>query len=881
MTKKRTALPDSEQDELDQFGRQVEAALKNYHHVHKLGQQSWLASPYVLGQTYQAADDKAPIEAQCGKALQSVLFKTSEQLLPQHRQLLDLAYFKRSRIRNNTGIAMELGLTDRTYYRAKKDAIQALSSALIRVLRPTLKLETPYSKDITISHQVLERCLRPLRNCQVVAITGPSGVGKTSLGATIAKAWGKSPQQVFWLTIRTDFNDSLNHLITALAHFLSINNATGTWQQLLQDKGEIRLERILGLLRHDLTSTKDQSLLVCIDEVDLLQDERDQHAEVIHLLEELAHLIPLLLVGQRLVFPVDHHQVLSGLAQDETASILKRSGLTKLSESSQKRLHSLTRGNPALINLFIGLHNVGEDINSDLLKLKIFPSIEVLFNRIWRRLQEEERQLLMQLSIFQGNTPHSVWQIHKKTLNRLQQLELINLTPSGSLALSPYVTRLARLHIPPEDMVVLQHKAARIREALGEYTSAAQHYIEGQNPSYALWLWFIHRETEIEHGQIANGLNLLSAIYPEQLSDQRDHDILRIARSELLKLKGKPEEANIELGALSKSASQSMRVYVHELQGDLLTMQSQGEQALTQYRNALDELLGITQAKEAKLYTKLSYLYQTYLRDLRQAKQEAQRAKISAELFDGSVEEQIGNFDLARQCYQNAQTLAEKLNTTDSNLDIFSRIYSSLGRLSLKQGLTDEAIEFLTCAIDNDTQRGDVVTPLFHRINLSHLYVEIGNYDQALVQAQLGLSVAQTMRHSHLIAGLAVCAGEAYFFRNDLEAAEHWLGVSLSQEEIFFRGWALTVYARWFAAQNRFTEAVKASNEAIQTAKAMEDKYDEAYSWCALGESYKKMGQIQKAQEAYNYALTLYSELGISKEITKVRQALESLVTYP
>ncbi|MEZ4733361.1 MAG: hypothetical protein R3E79_40210 [Caldilineaceae bacterium] len=150
---------------------------------------------------------------------------------------------------------------------------------------------------------------------------GPSGVGKTALAAAIAHQWTGTdahPSLVFLFTLRTGLNDQFASFVFALSYFLRLHGTANTWRQLVADKGVIQPERVLGLLRHDLAQPRATPLLLCVDEVATLQVELPDHAQIIHLLEELRTQAPLLLIGEQMVIKTDQVYHLAGLTLAET-----------------------------------------------------------------------------------------------------------------------------------------------------------------------------------------------------------------------------------------------------------------------------------------------------------------------------------------------------------------------------------------------------------------------------------------------------------------------------------------------------------------------------------------------------------------------------------
>ncbi len=106
------------------------------------------------------------------------------------------------------------------------------------------------------------------RGC-TVALTGPAGVGKTSIGATAIERLSDHP--VFWYTLRPGFNDGASSLLFALGAFLHLLGAANLWQYLVTANGVVGdLNLAAGLLRQDLSTFGANPPILCFDDLEHL-----------------------------------------------------------------------------------------------------------------------------------------------------------------------------------------------------------------------------------------------------------------------------------------------------------------------------------------------------------------------------------------------------------------------------------------------------------------------------------------------------------------------------------------------------------------------------------------------------------------------------------
>jgi tetratricopeptide (TPR) repeat protein len=882
--KRKPALPIRD-TELDPFARQVEQALENVAQPAWLGNHSPLAAPYFLGQTlaHTAAGENAQ---ERGKALQAVLRQAADQIDGELQEVLRVVYFQRNPYLDNVGVAMALHMAERTFYRMRIKAIQTLAHTLNQTLMPPLRPEMPIQSVMIGRVTAFNAAFAALQAGQSCYLSGPGGIGKTTLGAAILRHWlattsaeQTDPQNlqtkhVFWYTLRSSFNDQVSSLLFALGYFLRNLGAGYTWRQLVADHGVTDPERVLGLLRYDINSLAPLQLLLCIDEIDALQEEASEHVQILHLVEELRSLCPILLLGQRVIITTDKHLHLTGIDQDELSKLLAHAHVPPLAADLQQQLLTYTRGNPALLLLFAALVRDGDDAASALQTLEKTPSIEGLFNRLWRRLGEDERQVLRQLAVFRNSAPYDAWQAQAPILEQLRQRELLQFDGYGGVQVLPHLQRLTYERIPAEQRPLLHLQAADIRETRSEYVAAMYHAIEGRQPARALWLWFVHRNQEIEHGRGAMALTLLNRISPADLLDERDRTALRTARAELLQSAGKPEEAEQELNHIVTPAKGVLRAYTRRLQGHAQEMQGRVEQALERYRESLESLLGAPQMHEVVVRNQLSFLHLYRQHNVEQARREALLARAKAEARLGDVEAMAGNYDRAQALYRSALAATEQAG---NDLVALSRIYSFLGVLHIKQGNLDEALVAIEKAMDCDQKLGDQVAPLYDILNLAEVHKLAGRYETAYQEARRGLEQAEQLKHSYLIAGLAAGVSEACYELQMWDEAEQYATYSLSQEEEFFRASALVILGLIRQKQGNYTEGVNLLTAAIANANQLDDRYTEAYAWRSLAYIHRREGRWNEARAAYENALQLYSALHLTKELDQVQKQLQTL----
>jgi len=870
MPRQTKPITTADDDKLDGFAQQVEQALEHFAEPEWLGANSVLAAPFLVGlATDSHAQGETPGER--GGALQGILAQASAQLDVELADFIADLYFQRNRHFTNVARALKHSMSERTFYRRRNQAIKALADALYSLLLPPLRSEKPSLQRMAGRDALLQSVLAALTARKNVCLSGQSGIGKTVLGAHVAEWW---PHAVFWFTVRVGLTDRLSSFLFAFAHYLRSRGATHTWRQLIADGGKVQSDHVLGLLRYDLEGFQAMPLLVCVDDIDALTPDRSDHSQLLHLLDELRRHVRLLLIGQRVVLETEIHYVLGGFDARELDEWLVQNQMDDLTQEERKELYSQTYGHPTRLTLLAALRVYGEDLSGIPSLAYASRSLEALTARIWRRLESAEQQVLTELAIFNAPMPRQHWRVQDGVIAQLIERRLVVTNNQDEIECDRHIRVLLYEQIAPELRRVLNARAAAALEAYGEFLRAMHHYIEAHQPAQAVWLWFSRRTQLIAHGQGPAALTMLDQIAVSDLPAAQDQAALNLARAELLQLVGRPDGVAQALGGLHLGRSGTTAAYAQQLLADALEKQGDIEHALASYRLALETLVGSIPLRQVALHQKISYLHLARLPDLAAAQRESLQALFHAETFAANVAEMKGELAAARARYTTALGIANQIGDDPGLLAIG---YSHMGKLLLKTGELDDAVTMIEHALTLSAQRGDMVGPLYDRINLSYALTVQHRYDDALAIAVNGLAVAERMRHAYLIAGLAAAAGDAACRHQMLDDAEYYATRSLLQEEEFFRAWALTVLGTVQTARSQHSEAAKTLLAAAEIANAQEDPYGEAYALHALGSAYWRTGDQSAAVQAFGRAYHLYRVSDFALEADRLRSYLESL----
>ena len=848
----------------DPFARTVEHALEHFGDPMTLGTLSPLAAPYVLGKHLTPTVADTPRAR--GQTLQTLLMETAQVLPTEQRALLDVSFFRRDASLNNTGVARVLDMAETTYYRHRASAIEALAHEVNRAVLPPLRTEVPRTTELVGQDDVMRTALITLGTGNLIALIGPAGIGKSALGAALAARWSG---RAFWFTLRPDDADVFTHVVFALGYFLRQLGFAHTWRQLVADGGRVHEPRVLGLLRHDLHTAQIQSqpVLICLDEMNVLRNDIESHIQLSRTIDALRGVAPMVLMGQHVDISCDTVIPLEGLNLESTQALTPG-----MSRADATALHRVTHGNPTLIRLAQHLRTTGEPMADVLRILADTPSIELLLQRLWGRLHDEERAASAALCVFRTGAPRDAWPQWQTQLNGLGERGLLTDDGMGGVALIPAMRMFVRQRLSDDTVIALHQQTGELLAARGEYTEAAFHFVHGQKPNVAIWLWLNHHELEIGHGHAADARALFSRIDIDRLDDATKRG-LAVLRAEQLLLAGDAEPAEMQLAQHTWPADHALTPWARQLLGDALERQGRIDQAATQYREALlslDTIESRAHRQGVGIHVRRGYLFVNRLPNLSEAQRDADLALWRAHNFSGHVAQESGRYDVALNQYKAALTLAEHAN----DQIVLARTHQHLGALYVRMGRADSAIESLHIALQIDDTIGDPMNKLFDLLNLSSAYVVAQRYEDALVHAVDGLSLAREIGHGFLVSGLNASAGEASFYLNRLDDAEQFALACVREEEEAFRPLALTVLAWVRQAQNDLDAAVGLLQQAIASAQAIDDDYAEAAAWKSLGDVRTAQTHAADAHAAYDCARKLFHALGLQAEVTAIELVL-------
>jgi tetratricopeptide (TPR) repeat protein len=883
------------------FERHVKQALKLFDDPARLGRESPLASPYVLGRalrdlprpvTAQARGEVlcAEIRAAAARLWRGQLPTTPDRMLaaiaaarrdpddPHYAYVvLELRCFHDHLTPYRTSDIWEqphllLGSKSQ-HYRDFDAAVKRLAPLLLDRMRPALRLERPRPPETLYGYDdQLSLLADALARGRTVALSGPGGVGKTSLGAAAVQRSGGHP--VFWYTLRPGFNDGASSLLFALGAFLHEHGLPNLWQYLVLANGVVGdLNLAVGLLRQDLAMFPNLPPILCIDDLEYLYTGNlalltPAHVQLLDLIDGLRGTTPLLLISQRPLPVSDLSIELAGIDAADVARLWRAAG-REVSSQQAERLCTYTGGNPRLLTLMLTLQHTAEDelhLDGD----QATPSLLPAFQRLWRRLVPEERRALQRLSVYQGYTPEDV--VTAATLDALARLRLIERDGEGGVALLPALAPIVHGDLSPELRETLHREAAIVRLERGEYTAAAYHFVQSGQEHRAVQTWFPQRQHAIARGEADAARPIFDGISRLRL-DKSERKALDIIRAELRQLAGQSEAGLRELEQVDWSDASEASARLWMLRGELQDALGYPDRALESYGEGLRvtarlvSLLAALRQRRGLLFLRRRTLDESW--------HEIRRAEFDLELLRGLLRDEEGAYDAALEAHGRARELAEQLDDDVLRAQAERQIAGVYGR---RQQLAD-AVAHADYAIAIYERLSDRVSLEKMRSNLSFIYLQTQQFRAALDVGAPAYAFFVSMRDPYFAALTGANLAEACFELGDLAGAARYATEALDLGDRFAAPYARFTLGRIELAREDVAAAIAYFTQSMQLAQQNDDPYLVAYAERSLGQAYLAAADFDTAHSHLQSALALFRQLDITGEIAASEQLLAEAAT--
>ncbi len=359
-----------------------------------------------------------------------------------------------------------------------------------------------------------------LEHDQLVIITGLAGVGKTTLGARLAREVAASTDHIFWFTFDRVEKSTADALFWALASFLDNRGEPSLGKYLRGEIGAQKPLEQMAKLNLLMAALATGQYVLCFDDFQIVKDV-PEIAYIFKMIRqrfvELKQSLParLILMGREVPPDMEYlaAQALAGLPEEVLPAFLSDRAVT-LPPTFIHELWKHTEGNPKLLELaagsLLGLPaGAAENFITSLVRRSDIR--DYLMTNIYNALSAEEQLVMSALSVFPGPIERAGVEeiLAEEGVNRIvPQLDalankhVLTVDEDDQIDCHDLVRDYCYHVLSRRDRERLHQRAANYFEQEKNWLAAAYHHFERRDSARSLDLLIAHADEIINAGKI-------------------------------------------------------------------------------------------------------------------------------------------------------------------------------------------------------------------------------------------------------------------------------------------------------------------------------------------------------------------------------------------
>jgi tetratricopeptide (TPR) repeat protein len=769
----------------------------------------------------------------------------------------------------------------------------------------------PQVHELIGRQQELERYRQILAERNVVVIEGMAGVGKTTLGAQLAREQIARGSRVFWIQFDLTGKNTGELFGWDLAAFLAQHNHPALWQFLQQEASAAKLHNRAARCGLILSRLAEGRYTLCLDDVHLVAQDPDLDAffnEVRKRAESSPALLPMQLIVMSRAAPPHLRNLfgepLPGFAKEDAQKYLAAHGI-RLPAVPFEELYARVEGNPQFLHMSLpGLQahqNDSAALNNFIQGLKEQPDVrDYLMEKIYGALPESLQRVLDALSIFSAPVPREVVDevlageqvsgVMRLLLDLINRHEIVEAPKTQTVTLHSLVKDYCYHNLDRAMRLRLHARAATHFVAQRDWIAAASHSYQAKEYGKAAQVLVDHAIELMKSGRRDSMLEQLKAFSSEQLPIGLWAEILRV-KGDGLRRSGMYDEAIAAYqDALQITEDEPSQGRLYRAIGNCYSDKGHSKEAIVY----LQKQLAISQA-----HGDTSSMAATCLN------------LGSAHLRQADHTSAVAYFN---QVIELGQVICDDV--------LVARARASLGLVYQERGAPNRAIEYLQQGLDAFRRANELVyiasalnnlgrifyrskedytraaecfqeaIEIYERLqdyggmgagynNLGDVYREQGNHTQAITYFEKSMKIAETVGNEYVQTVVCLGLAESCFA---LGKTEHALSLSnralhLAQK-IGAKKWEGVAYLELGEIRATSKQIADAEKDFLTSQKLLEQVESRPY----LARLYSSYGDLLLANpntrsQGRTYlerALKLFTELGSVKEVTKISDILRA-----
>lgn len=702
-----------------------------------------------------------------------------------------------------------------------------------------------------------------------VIITGMAGMGKTTLGAKLARTVADSSNNIFWFTFDQVEKSTADALYWALASFLDSRGEPNLWTYLHGEIGAQKpLERMakLNLL---MTSLASGNHVLCFDDFQVAAHLPD----IVYIFKtirqrfvDLHQGLParIILMGRELSPDMEYlvSEPLRGLTEAETAAFIADRSVT-LPDNLIKQLWARIEGNPRLLELSLSALATMQPSNQENFVASLARKSDIrdyLMNNVYTALTLEEQTVMGALSVFAGAIEREgaedilstagVSNVARR-IDALINKHIISETDDERLHQHSLVRDYCYHMLNRNERMHYHQLAAEYYEQDKNYLSAAHHHFEQKSYGTALDLLASHSWTIINAGGVGGLLEQLNRFQRDRLST-------------------------------------AQRITLEKTRGDCYRIKGEYQQAITAYDTALGHtviddaraellrLIGGTYLKMGDYDRVLEYC----TRGLEVSRQTGNRSGIAKAQHDmGWAFFRMAKLDEARQHFTASQQIGLEMN----DRYLLAEVDQGLGVVACKENRLEEARRCFENSQRIFRDYNDRVKESYAVANLGLLFIKQQDWERALKYYLDALAIQEKIGDADGLRLTFNDLGHIHHARRDythaIESYERLLQLAQATGHQRMVSMAHTGLAEAYLAQNALQPALDRGLQAQHTARVIGSPLELGLSCRVLGDIYLQMKEVQQAQRAYQESIPLLEQAKEADDLAKAQRGYAAALT--
>ncbi|MBI3538437.1 MAG: tetratricopeptide repeat protein [Chloroflexi bacterium] len=628
-----------------------------------------------------------------------------------------------------------------------------------------------------IGHQTeLARYRDQLERDHFLIIEGMPGVGKTTLGALLAREEQKRGRRVFWIDFDSTVKNNAEIFVWDIAAFLAQDGKTELWDFLQSETDASRRRDKAARFELMLSLLASGEYTLCLNDLHVvLRDEeitfffgRIQKRFLYRESELPTRFVVMTRQVPAFLGEVAREE-LSGFDETDARAFLTAQRV-ELVDADFREMYRQVEGNPQFLRLSIaGLLAHKNDpvaIGKFIQGLAGQRNIrDYLMKEIYGTLNDSEKRVLDALAIFQ--IPVAYQAVEEvlaeenvkgitRVLDGLTDRHIVYARALEQIGLHPLVREYCERNLDRDAHTRLNGKAAAYFISRRDYVMAAHHYRNARDYENAAQILIEHESELISAGRVDSMLEQLGVLTREQLSQDNWLKVCRV-RGKSNHVRSRFDEAVenyekvLEIGQAAQNDSLIADAHLgigwaHFRRGDYRAASEHLEKAIEFGKAARDNLLvARAEMRLGAVYLDSGDLDRAFASSNRSLETFG-RANISDDVADalgnlGRIYHARGDWENAAQHYMQAIQIYEKLG----NRNRMTIGYNNLGDVYREQGDFQSAIRCLEKSAQLAASIGNDFALAETSSTLAETLLGLGDPHRALEYAMRALQIAQSV----------------------------------------------------------------------------------------------------------------------------------------